>query len=436
MNSGITLEDFGFQLRKYRKRIGLSQTALSGLSTVSVRAVRNLEQGQVLIPRRDTVRLLADALRLTAQERVAFEKAAGSEAGDALFDTLTMPPTAVARPLHGRHGELQALLRHVVDGHQRITAITGFAGVGKTRLALALAAELQSVRDVPTLWVPLRRDTGGQGAEARSPADGPYGSLSGWAAGLVDGGDGTVNRLARLIGDRLALLVLDGNDAGQVARSTMWHLLAECPNLRILETARSPQGAPEDHYLPLGPLATPPPGANPAGTASAPAMTLLLDLLAELQPGFRADEAELPILAELCRRLDGLPRALEAAAAWLTIVSADRLVVMARDEPQLIADRPGESGDALATIRESVTGQPADSLDLLLHLADYAEPWTVERIVTRIGVPWKQAASAVHAFLQCGLIVKVSPGSGALVQFTVLNLVRAFLQTARPAAAG
>ncbi|GAA2310375.1 helix-turn-helix domain-containing protein [Streptomyces caniferus] len=434
-------EEFGQQLRKFRERTRLTQTELSGLSMVSVRAVRNLEQGQVAVPRRDTVRLLADALRLTSQERVAFERAAGCEAGEAMFESLTLSPTAAARPLYGREWEVDTVLRRVQSEYERITALTGFGGVGKTHLATAVAHTLRSLNGVPTLWASLRHESAQSAALFRGPlgepapgarVSGPSGNRVGDRGerieALLTREDGSVDHLVRLIGDRPALLVLDGNDAGQVTRPTLWALLRECPKVRILETARTPQGGPEDYRLALRPLSVAAAAAGREETAASPAVALLVELITDLQPEFRLDEATLAVCAEVSRRLDGLPRALEAAASWFTLISPEEIVGMAREEPHLLATHPGDRTDVASTVRDAVAAQPGPYRDLLVRLSDWPGAWTVEKVVASIGIPRAQVARAIHAFLQCGLIMKVASGGDNLVRFTLLNVIRTYLQ--------
>ncbi|MEV7780027.1 helix-turn-helix domain-containing protein [Kitasatospora sp. NPDC088351] len=440
--SGVGGEDFGQQLRKYRQRSRLTQTALSNLSAVSVRALRNLEQSQVALPRPDTVRLLADALRLTAQERVSFELAAGCEAGEALFEALVMPAIANARPLHGREWEVNTIVRRVLSEHERITAVTGFGGVGKTHLAVAAAQALHAQAAMPTVWVPLRQTPGGlsAGAATHRRAGSPHRARSLRVEGMLTRDGENLDQLVRLVEDRSVLLVLDGNDVGQVPRDTLRTLMCECPRLQILETARTPQGSPEEYQLALRPLTLAAATARPEEITTAPAMALLLELITDLQPGFDPDTTTLRMLTEICHRLDGLPRALEAAASWFTIVSADELLGMARNEPLLLATHPGDRADAVAMVRDAVLAQPLPYRNLLTRLSNRPCPWTVETVVAYLGMPRAQAARAVYALLQCGLITRVTSPVEQRVGFTVLNAVRAYLrsmhETAGQATAG
>ncbi len=158
-----------------------------------------------------------------------------------------------------------------------------------------------------------------------------------------------------------------------------------------------------------------------------------VELIRDLQPEFRLDEATLAICAEVSRRLDGLPRALEAAASWFTIISAEEIVGMARDEPHLLATHPGDRTDVASTVRDAVAAQPRPYRDLLVRLSDWQGSWTVEKVVASIGIPRAQVARAIHTFLQCGLIMKVASGGDNLVRFTILNVIRTYLQGPRGA---
>ncbi|MFE7527943.1 helix-turn-helix domain-containing protein [Kitasatospora sp. NPDC057542] len=419
MINWANVEDFGIQLQRYRRRSQLSQKTLAGLSTVSVRAVRNLELGQVAAPRRETVRLLADALQLTPHERLSFELAAGGEVDEALFGTLSLPTNVLARPLVGRTRELDVLMRQLLNDQQRITVMSGFAGVGKTHLAVAVARSIQALTATPILWVQLQKKV-------------DRGPLQAAIAELLVGEGAGVYRLARQIGERATLLVLDGNDSGQVRRETVWTLIRECPNLSVLETSRVPHDVSDHHRFPVAPLASWRAGTEHAESTTAPALEFLLRRLADLRPNFQVDESDLTKLAEVCRRLDGLPGALESAASWATVISIDELLTMAREEPEALASHPATRIDPVAAAQAVLGRQTPVAQDLALQLADRPNGWTIEEVVRLSGLPRVQAALAIQSLLHAGLIVELPSRTGGPVRFTLLNLVRVALRDRTP----
>lgn len=218
---------FGELLQQYRRRARLTQTELSGFSTVSVRAIRNLELGQARNPRRETVRLLVDALRLGGAQRAALQLAAGLEADDTAFLDLPALPALAARRPHGRDAELELLLDRLTgpDGG-RYVGIGGLAGVGKTRLALAVAHALGTPEPtgptgagaMPTLWLSVRRLL--DPVDRRVPDDLTVPPVV-WLEGLLTRNGAAYGEAARLIGDRPVLLVVDGNDRGR-SPATPW----------------------------------------------------------------------------------------------------------------------------------------------------------------------------------------------------------------------
>ncbi|WP_378733285.1 helix-turn-helix domain-containing protein [Nocardia brasiliensis] len=412
MKDSSEIEYFGTLLQRYRRRAELSQRALSSVSTISVRAVRNLELGQVARPRRETVQLLANALNLTAQERVVFEKAAGNDAGEAEFQSLIMTANGATRRLYGRDRELDILRRRILSQHQGISSISGLAGVGKTQLAVAVAKSLRLTNAMMTLWVQVRSGVD----EETSPGRGLLASAGG------------VNRMVRQIGSQSALLIIDGNDGGEVTCETMWTLVRACPNLRIVETARSSHADHEGYRLFLAPLPTPPDSADRETTIAAPAMIFLLELIADLRFNYQPSVEELAKLAEVCRRLDGLPRALESAASWATIISVDEVLAMARDEIHVLATDPSGRFDAATAIHDAVMAQPLSHRELLCELSNWANGWTVGQVANSLGLSRIRVVSSVQDLLHSGLIVELSEKTDDHIWFDVLNLVRKFLQ--------
>ncbi|MFE3717008.1 helix-turn-helix domain-containing protein [Streptomyces cyaneofuscatus] len=431
MTATINVMSLGDLLQHLRGRARLTQTELAGLSTVSVRAIRNLELGLARNPRKETIRLLADALRLGGGRRAALFTAAGLQADDASFEALSVLPAVAATRPHGRDADLDrtvGLLRRTAGG---IVTVAGLGGCGKTRLALAAAHTLQTGSGVPTLWMSVPR-AAGSGALAHH--DGLQPAPAAWMAGLLAGAGGATAEAARLIGDRDVLLVIDGNDPAEgdhVSRATMESLLGECPRLRVLETVRTARDRQQDRTVLLGPLRDQDPAT---GDGSAPpALAVLLDRAAALRPGYRPDRDEAAALREISSLLDGVPRALESVGSWLLLCAPGELLQMARTEPLLLAAPPCDSpADSWAgrALRQAFAELTSEQRVLLARLAGWEGPWTVEQVAHHFGLGRASAAVAVQALLHQGL-VRREP-TDRRVAFRVLNLVRAACPAVRP----
>jgi predicted ATPase len=206
-------------------------------------------------------------------------------------------------PLVGRRAELDEVLR-LLHG-SRLVTLTGAGGSGKTRLALHVAAELVDAFPEGVWWVPLAaiRD-----AELVEPA---IGQVLGAANGLADH-----------LRSQRTLLLLDNFEQVVAAAPAVAGSLAEAPDVRALVTSRERLGLAGEQEYPVPTLAAP------------EAVELFTARARQLEPGFEADGA----VAEICRRLDGLPLALELAAARVKVLS-----------PRQILERLGHSLDLLTT---------------------------------------------------------------------------------------
>ncbi|GAA2214412.1 hypothetical protein GCM10009850_098770 [Nonomuraea monospora] len=252
--------------------------------------------------------------------------------------------------LIGRHDELARMETLLEQG--RLVTVTGVAGVGKTRLALRAAATLQPRLTHGAWWVPLS-PIGQPGAVRYTIAE---------ALPLADRSTRPMREvLAEYLADRELLLVLD----------TCEHLIDECaaivgtllqaaPRLRVLATSRRPLGLPEEEILVLGTLPVPGSnvrrrtgtreqdrkrneaheenrGQNEAGE-EAEAVRLLAERAAAALPGFTLDDRNREAAARVCRRLEGLPLAIELAAARLAEMPMEELADRLSDRLSLLGD--------------------------------------------------------------------------------------------------
>jgi transcriptional regulator with XRE-family HTH domain len=440
---------FGRLVRAHRSRIGLTQRELADFSTISVRAIRDLEQGKARRPRQETVRLIADALRLGHRARTALESAANRGRASwelkAAYDAdPPLPPTA-ASALIGRDPLSAALASGLASGTDRLVEVVGLSGVGKTRLALEVAARLHADAEFPVLWHAIsdgaaeyRRPSGHEGLAAvvRACAEELFGSAQPSPA-LVrlsrmrpdPHGEQDCATFAELVGDQAALLVIDGvPDASEPRLARIARLLHDCPQLRVLITAERPCGIPGGRLLALDPLEVP--GARDKRDAEAlgqvPAVRLFLDEARRVRPDFAPTTAAIEAVAEICRRLDGLPGALKAAASWLVVYDLETLrQCLGGDPVGLLNHLAGTEGTVRIgeALDRRVDALPAASTTLLAALSATSGDFSLEDVAALTGLSLPDCGRMVHDLLMHGVVCPRAGGGRS--RFRVLNLIRA-----------
>jgi predicted ATPase/DNA-binding SARP family transcriptional activator len=201
----------------------------------------------------------------------------------------------------GRRAELDRAIDLL--GTTRLFTVVGPGGCGKTRLLYEMAREVAAEHDAVHV-VELAGHTTGLLAERVAAA---VGAREGPGVPILD-------TLARHLGGRVLLLLDNCEHVRADAAALVHDLLAACPGVRIAATSREPLGLPGEVVFWLSGLTTPAPGDH---DARSDAVRLLADRVAAARGGIALRPAELPVAAELCRRLDGLPLAIELAAARL-----------------------------------------------------------------------------------------------------------------------
>lgn len=234
-------------------------------------------------------------------------------------------PLAPIAPLVGRDEALAGAL--ALLGEHRLVTLTGPGGSGKTRLALAVAAAPAVAELAPDgCAVVDLAPVGAPGAVLPAVAR---------ALGLREAGARPVAAtLERHLADRRVLLVLDNLEHLLDAAADLAGLLGRARGVRILGTSRAPLGVPGEQLCPVPPLELPAPGdTDPESLLQVPSVALFVARVRGGQPDFALTAANAGTVAEVCTALDGLPLALELAAAQVRPLGLARVVAFTRDRP-------------------------------------------------------------------------------------------------------
>jgi predicted ATPase/DNA-binding XRE family transcriptional regulator len=345
--SGATAGPGGFaeRLRRLRERAALSQEELAGRAGVTAKAIGALERGERRRPHPHTVRALADALGLDARDREELTAAARPAPGPAAppgppapaVGTLPVPPT----PLVGRDAEREELVGLLRSGATRLLTLTGPGGVGKTSLALDVARALADDFPDGVVLVELA---------PIAEADLVLPTVA-RALGTRQLGTPLVDALAAVLGARRLLLVLDNLEHLLDAAADVAALVARCPGVVVLATSRAALRVRAELERPLEPLALPE-RADAVAVAASPAAQVFLDRARAAGRDVALTDATAPDVAAICRRLDGLPLALELAAAHARFLTPAAL--LARLDEAVSSPRSRDLPERQRTVRATL----------------------------------------------------------------------------------
>ncbi|HEY1429162.1 MAG TPA: helix-turn-helix domain-containing protein, partial [Candidatus Tumulicola sp.] len=302
-------------LKSYRVRAGLSQQLLAEKAAVSVQAVSALERGYRKVPYPKTLERLCDALHLHPDDRRTLEESARRARGLRWHDHETEPRHNLPRQLTsflGREDDVSQIAALVRTAP--LVSVVGTGGIGKTRVAIEVARQLLSEFPDGAWFVEL------------APLADPNLVAHALAAALGVQESPRMPLLGSLtahLGQKRALVVLDNCEhVIEQTRREVGSLLRECPRTAFLTTSRESLTITGERAYRLPSLAVPEPGnLTPNDAMAYGAVALFVDRVRAADARFTVTDQNVVPIAAICRRLDGLPLAIELAAARAMVLS-------------------------------------------------------------------------------------------------------------------
>jgi predicted ATPase len=376
-------------------------------------------------------RVVRDDLAALLSERFA---AAGRPAAPSRAAARALRPLPVSTTsLVGREQAIEEVAGLIGQPQVRLVTLTGPGGVGKTRLAVAVGERLRDRYAAGAVFVPLAAVT-----DPGLVLDG-----IGRAVGADLSGTGPpLQALGERLGDGAWLLILDNLEQVIEVAPGLSELLASCPEVAMLATSRTALGLAAEHEYPVPPLSLPG-GATmvPAELAASPAVALFVDRAQSVRPGFTLTAANAAAVTEICRRLEGLPLAIELAAARTRLLDPGALLGRLTNSLDALGtgavDLPERQRTLRATVEWSVSLLDDAELSLLETVAVFVDGWTVEASGQVAGLDEDRALELSEALARHSLIYIDSTGSGPRSQ--MLETIRVFVAerlAARPDTGG
>ncbi|MEP6695865.1 MAG: helix-turn-helix domain-containing protein [Pseudonocardiales bacterium] len=412
-------ESFAEALRRFRRAGELSQEELAERAGLSASAIGALERGDRKKPYPHTVRTIADALGLTPAERQQLVGAAGrgvtkpTRADDVGGSVVPVPLTSFI----GRQ-DLVGLCANLLR-QDRLVTLIGMGGIGKSRLAVELVRSCAD-RFPDGRWI--------VDVESITQSESLGAAVAG-ALGLRDPSVGDhLDSLARSIGDLHCLLTLDGCEhLLQACATVARRLLVACPSLVVLVTSQHPLAVPGEVVVSVPPLALT--GSDEAGVGESDAVQLFLARARLADPTLEPGEDQGRAIVDLCRRLDGIPLAIELAAARARVMPATELLSRMADRFTLLDAGPGHRPARKRAIRAALEWScellDAAERQLLGRLSVFVGGFTLTAVERGPGADLGDVLRSVADLVDRSLVV-AERQRGPVGRFRLLETVRAY----------
>ncbi len=369
--------------------------------------------------------LVANDLALLLSERFqstpAQERGREDEETPALAGAASLP--AFATRLIGRERELGEIVALLEREDVRLLTLTGPGGTGKTRLAVQAAAEVAERHRWTVHFVSL--------APVREPS-----LVVPTIAGALQVHESDARPLMELLRQHLrsrrALLVLDNFEQVIEAGVHLAELLRAVPPLKALVTSREPLQVYGEREYPVSPLPVPEAGADERALADSPAVQLFLERASAVRPDLPRTHDTLVTAARICGRLDGLPLAIELAAAWVRFLPPETVLERLSNRLDLLTRGPRDLPERQRTMRAAIAWsydllEPHEQA-LLQRLSVFAGSFTLEAaeaIANHEGELELDTLDGLASLASKNMLRVVDSGDGK-PRFEMLALVRAF----------
>lgn len=329
-------------------------------------------------------------------------------------------------PFVGREHDVRTVCALLTEANVPLVTLTGSGGVGKTRLSLEIAATVAGAYADGVAFVPL--------ATVTDPAQ-VLPAIAQSVGVAEQAGRAIAELLVASLRPRQQLLILDNLEQVAGCAPALADLLAACPAVQILATSRSPLHLRDEREFPVSPLALPSRPRRGEETPSlvaiarSDAVKLFVARAESVSPGFALTDANAATLAEVCRRVDGLPLAIELAAARIKILSPDALLALLSRSLKLLTAGPRDLPVRHQTMRNTVAWSD-DLLDepariLLRRLGIFAGGCTLAAATAVANGDVYDVLDALTALVDQSLLRRVDR-TAAGPRFEMLETIREY----------